>query len=163
MLSKKIFMLSLIVAISSNNCIGKDNALLWNIPEDMKHFKDITNEHVVLMGKNTWESIPSKFRPLPNRKNIVVTRDKNYVVPESVEVYSSIEEALKKYKNENLFIIGGASIYKQTIEQADKLFITEVHKRVDGDAFFPEIDKSVWEEIKREDNDEFSFVEYAHK
>jgi len=156
-------MLSLIAAISENNCIGKDNSLPWNIPEDMKHFKDITTGHIVLMGRNTWESIPEKFRPLPNRKNIVITRDIKYMVPEGVEVYSSIDEALEKYKNENVFIIGGASIYKQTIDQADKLYITEVHQQVDGDAFFPEIDKNVWQEVEREDHEGFSFVRYIRK
>ena len=156
-------MLSLIAAISENNCIGKDNSLPWNIPEDMKHFKDITTGHIVLMGRNTWESIPEKFRPLPNRKNIVITRDIKYMVPKGVEVYSSIDEALEKYKKQDLFIIGGASIYKQTIEKADKLFITEVHQFVDGDAFFPEIDKNVWQEVEREDHEGFSFVRYIRK
>ena len=153
-------MLSLIAAISENNCIGKNNTLPWNIPEDMKHFKDITSGNVVLMGRNTWESIPEKFRPLPNRKNIVVTRKENYVVPEGVELYSSIEEPLDKYKKENLFVIGGASIYKQTIDKADTLYITEVHRQVDGDAFFPEIDKQVWQEKSREKHDGFDFVLY---
>ncbi|PIZ95957.1 MAG: hypothetical protein COX80_02880 [Candidatus Magasanikbacteria bacterium CG_4_10_14_0_2_um_filter_33_14] len=153
-------MLSLIAAISENNCIGKDNSLPWNIPEDMKHFKDITTGHIVLMGRNTWESIPEKFRPLPNRKNIVITRDIKYMVPEGVEVYSSIDEALEKYKNENVFIIGGASIYKQTIDQADKLYITEVHQQVDGDAFFPEIDKNLFKEIERKKHEGFDFVLY---
>ncbi|OGH85416.1 MAG: hypothetical protein A2493_01695 [Candidatus Magasanikbacteria bacterium RIFOXYC12_FULL_33_11] len=153
-------MLSLIAAISENNCIGKDNALLWDIPEDMKHFKNVTFGHIVLMGRNTWESIPEKFRPLPNRKNIVITRDMNYEVPEGVEIYSSIDEALERYKNENVFIIGGSSIYKQTIEKAEQLFITEVHKVVDGDVFFPEIDKNLFKEIEREKHEGFDFVLY---
>ncbi|MFA7245120.1 MAG: dihydrofolate reductase [Candidatus Magasanikbacteria bacterium] len=156
-------MLSLIAAISENNCIGKNNALPWNIKEDMKHFKEITSGNIVLMGRNTWESIPERFRPLPNRKNIVITRDENYLLPENVEKYFSIEEALEKYKNENVFIIGGASIYKQTIDIADKLYITEVHKTFDGDVFFPEINKNIWKEVGREDFGEFSFVEYSHK
>jgi len=156
-------MLSLIAAVAQNNCIGKKNDLPWNIPEDLKHFKDITSGHIVLMGRNTWESIPEKFRPLPNRKNIVITRDIKYMVPKGVEVYSSIDEALEKYKKQDLFIIGGASIYKQTIEKADKLFITEVHQFVDGDAFFPEIDKNVWQEVEREDHEGFSFVRYIRK
>lgn len=156
-------MLSLIAAISQNNCIGKDNTLPWNIPEDLKHFKDITTGYIVLMGRNTWESIPEKFRPLSNRKNIVVTRDKYYMVPEGVEVYSSIDEALEKYKNKDVFVVGGASIYKQTIAKADRLFITEVKQFVDGDAFFPEIERQVWKEVDREDFNGFSFVEYSHK
>ena len=156
-------MLSIIVAISENNCIGKNNALPWNIREDMKHFKDVTSGSIVLMGRNTWESIPVKFSPLSNRKNIVVTRDENYEVPENVEIYSSIDEALEKYKSENVFIIGGASIYKQTIDKADQLFITEVHQFVDGDTFFPEIDKNVWQEVEREDHEGFSFVRYIRK
>jgi len=153
-------MLSIIVAISENNCIGKDNALPWNIPEDLKHFKDITNGHAVLMGQNTWESIPEKFRPLPNRKNIVITREKDYKVPENVEVYNSLDGALEKYKNQDLFVVGGASIYAQTICKVDQLFITEVHQFVDGDTFFPEIDKNIWKEISREKHDGFDFVLY---
>lgn len=156
-------MISLIAAISQNNSIGKDNTLPWNIPEDLKHFKDVTSGHIVLMGRNTWESIPEKFRPLSNRKNIVITSDKYYMVPTGVEVYSSIDEVLEKYKNQDVFVVGGASIYKQTIEKADKLFITEVQQFVDGDTFFPEIDKKIWKEIEREDKDGFSFVEYSHK
>ena len=153
-------MLSLIAAIAQNNCIGKDNQLPWNIPEDMKHFKDLTKGHVVLMGRNTWESIPKKFRPLPNRTNIVITRNKEYKVPEGVEVYSSIEEVLEKHKGKLVFSIGGASIYKQTIDLADTLYITHVHKDVDGDTFFPNIDKSIWKEVEREDREDFSFVVY---
>ncbi|MFA7314881.1 MAG: dihydrofolate reductase [Candidatus Magasanikbacteria bacterium] len=154
-------MLSLIAAVSSNNCIGKNNALPWDIPEDLKHFKDITDGHAVLMGQNTWESIPEKFRPLPNRKNIVLTKEKDYKVPGNVDVYNSIDEALEKYKNKDLFVIGGASIYAQTINKVDQLFITEVHQFVDGDTFFPEIDKNVWKEVSREKHEGFDFVNYS--
>jgi len=93
-------MLSLIAAISENNCIGKDNALLWDIPEDMKHFKNVTFGHIVLMGRNTWESIPEKFRPLPNRKNIVVTLDKNYQAKGCETRYSlDIHQLMKLLKD----------------------------------------------------------------
>lgn len=153
-------MISLIAAIAKNNCIGKDNQLLWNIPEDMKHFKDLTTGQVVLMGRKTWESIPEKFRPLPNRTNIIITRDESYQVPAGVEVYSSIDKAIANHKDESIFIIGGAQIYQQTIDMADKLCITHVNQDCDGDAFFPKINPNVWQETGREDHDGFSFVTY---
>jgi len=156
-------MIALIAAISTNNCIGKDNTLPWHIPEDLKHFKEITTGHSVLMGRNTWESIPDKFRPLPNRHNIIITSDKDYALPEGVEKHTSLDEALTAYKDKDVYVIGGASIYKQTIDRADQLYITEVHKMVDGDTFFPEIDTHMWQEVEREKHDGFSFVVYKKK
>jgi dihydrofolate reductase len=155
-------MLSLIAAISKNNCIGKNNKLPWDIPEDMKHFVKITKNKTVLMGRKTWESIPAKFRPLPNRTNIIITRNLEYKqqVPEDVEVYTSIEEAVNNHPDEEVVVIGGGQIYKQTIDIADKLYITHVNMTVDGDAFFPEIDIKKWQEIDRENHDKFSFVNY---
>ena len=155
-------MLSLIAAVAENNCIGKSNTLPWYLPEDLKHFKKLTTDKAVLMGRKTWESIPEKFRPLPNRVNVVISRQK-LTLPPGVELYHSVDEALAAHKNDEVFVIGGAEIYRQTIEQADTLYITEVKKIVEGDAFFPVIDNNVWRETEREEHAEFSFVIYHRK
>jgi len=152
--------LSLIAAIAENNCIGKNNSLPWHIPEDLKHFKEITSGKIVLMGRKTWESIPEKFRPLPKRTNIVITRQKDFSVPAGVEVYQEIEPALAAHPDEEIVVIGGAEIYRQTVDWADRLYITEVDQTVDGDAFFPEIAPTLWKEVEREKYDGFSFVNY---
>lgn len=153
-------MLSLIAAVAKNNCIGIDNKLPWHIPEDFDHFKKLTDGKVVVMGRKTWESLPEKFRPLPNRKNVVVTRQLNYPVPAGVEIYSSPEEAITAHANDDIMICGGAQLYAQTIHRADRLFITEIHRDVDGDAFFPPIDKTLWRETAREPHDGFTFIMY---
>ncbi len=152
--------LSLIAAISENNCIGKNNALLWHIPEDMKHFKEITIGKTVMMGRKTWESLPEKYRPLPKRTNIVVTRQTNYTVPENAFCYPSIESALAVHGDNEIMVIGGGQIYAATIDMADTIYITHVHRVVEGDVFFPSIDMSKWKEVEREDREEFSFVTY---
>lgn len=153
-------MLTLIAAISSNNCIGKNGELPWHIPEDLAHFKSLTNGHTVLMGRKTWESIPEKYRPLPGRKNIVISRSTAYEVPPGVEVFDSIEHALEAHSDDDVYIIGGASMYEATIGIADALEITHVDREVDGDTFFPDIDMSVWHEVSRKGHDGFSFVRY---
>ncbi len=153
-------MISLIAAVSENNCIGKKNTLPWHIPEDLLHFKKITTGNTVLMGRKTWESIPEKFRPLPNRKNIIISSQKNMVIPEGVALFHSLEDALAANQDEDIFVIGGATIYAQTIDLADTLYITEVHKHIDGDAFFPAFDKQIWKETERENHENFSFVTY---
>jgi len=157
-------MLSLICAISKNNCIGKNNQLPWHIPEDLKHFKEITSGKTVLMGRKTFESILGYLgKPLPKRTNIVITRNTNYEVPKGVLVYNSVKDALEKHKDENIFVIGGAGIYKQTIDLADKLYITHVNEEIDGDAFFPKIDSDVWEEVEVKEHENFSFITYLRK
>ncbi len=152
--------LSLIAAVSKNNCIGKNGKLPWHLPEDLLHFKKLTTGKIVLMGRKTWESLPEQFRPLPNRKNIVVTRQTDFKVPAGVEFFSEIKEVLEKYGNSEIMVIGGAEIYLQTIDLADNLYITQVHQTVDGDAFFPNIDPAVWKEIERVDEFGLSFVTY---
>lgn len=152
--------ITLIAAIAKNNCIGKNGSLPWRIPEDMAHFKDLTMGYPVIMGRKTWESIPEKFRPLPGRHNIVVTRQEAYPLPENVERASSLEEALLMHATEDLFVIGGAEIYRASMDRADRLEITHVHQDVDGDTFFPEIPEATWHEAAREDHDGFSFVTY---
>ena len=153
-------MIALIFAASKNNCIGKDGKLPWHLPEDMKRFRDLTMGKTVLMGRKTWESLPEKFRPLPGRNNIVITRQANYNVPPGVHLHSSIESALTVHADEDIIVIGGAEIYSQTINKADTLYVTHVDQVVEGDAFCPVIDPQQWKETEREDYDEFSFVTY---
>jgi dihydrofolate reductase len=141
--------ISIIVAIAENNVIGNKNALPWHLPADLKHFKKITTGHTVIMGQNTYESIG---KPLPQRKNIVLSFDKRYRAPGCIVVHS-VEESIRAAsteKEKEVFIIGGASIYKQTIGIADKLYITKVHHKFAGDVFFPEIDMSKWKTISSE-------------
>jgi len=167
-------MISLIAGIGKNNEIGKGNTLLFNMPADMKHFRDTTRGHSVVMGRKTFESLPNGA--LPNRRNIVITRDTEYNkdLPAeqagNIEIVHSLEQALKLFENtdEEVFIIGGAEIYKQAIEKADKLYITHIDSEdSEANAFFPIIDREIWQETKREDfrKDEnnpfdYSFVEY---
>lgn len=157
-------MISIICAVADNNCIGKNNTLLWHIPEDMKKFRELTTGKTVVMGRNTWFSLPEKFRPLPNRKNVVLTFEPNDEFPEGVEKYSRLEDALAAHKDElEVMIIGGAMIYKAAMPLADRLYITHVNQSPDGDVFFPEIDTAEWEETSRENHEGFSFVVYERK
>lgn len=142
-------MISIIVAVSDDWGIGKDNELLWHISEDLKRFKRLTLGKTVVMGKKTWESLPR--RPLPGRKNVVLTDNPNESIENSVTAYS-IEDALGKCeKNEEIFIIGGGSIYRQFMQVADRLYITHVHKKAAADIYFPEIDLNVWEVTEKEE------------
>jgi|SRR3989338_4961275 len=153
-------MISLIAAVSAGNVIGHANNLPWHIPEDIAYFKKLTIGKIVLMGRKTWESIPAKFRPLPKRKNIVITRQPNYPVPAGVAVFATIKAALSAHAGEEIMVIGGAEIYRQTIDRAATLYITHIRREFAGDTFFPEIDKNVWHEAEREDHEWFSFVTY---
>lgn len=153
---------SLIAAIAENNCIGQKNKLPWNIPDDLEHFKKLTMGNTCLMGQATFESILGYLKkPLPGRKTAVLTIDKNFKAPEDVRIFYSIDSAWDALKNENVFVCGGASIYRQTIDKVNTLYITHVHKTADGDAFFPEINKKIWRESEREDHEGFSFVTYT--
>ncbi|MFI5148932.1 MAG: dihydrofolate reductase [Bacteroidia bacterium] len=140
--------ISIIAAISDNNVLGKDNKLIWHLPADLKHFKELTNGHHMIMGRKTWESIGSK--PLPGRTSIVITRDKNYKAEGCILVHS-LEEALESAKGqEEVFVIGGAEIYRQAMDKASKLYITRVHHKFEGDTFFPEIGKEWFEAINND-------------
>lgn len=153
---------SLIAAVAENNCIGIKNKLPWNIPEDLQRFKDLTMGKTCLMGQATFESILGYLgKPLPGRKTVVVTLDKEYKAPENVRIFHSLDDAFEKLKDEDVYVCGGASIYRQTINRVDTLYITHIHQVVDGDVFFPEIDKTVWRETAREDHEGFGFVEYG--
>lgn len=152
---------SLIAAIAKNNCIGVKNKIPWNIPEDFQYFKKTTMGKTCVMGQATFESIIGYIgKPLPGRKNVVVTLDKNYQALEGVRIFNSLDEVFEKLKDEDVFICGGASIYRQTIDKVDTLYITHVNQEFDGDVFFPEIDQNIWKETWREDHDGFSFVIY---
>lgn len=154
-------MFSIIAAVAKNNCIGKNNKIPWNIPEDFQYFKKITLGKTVLMGEKTFQSILNYLgKPLPGRKTVVLTRNSNFLPREGVRVFNSLEEAFEKLKNEDVFVCGGANIYAQTINLVDKLYITWVNQEPDGDVFFPKIDEKNWQETWREDHDGFSFVIY---
>jgi dihydrofolate reductase len=159
-------MITVIAAIASNKALGKDNDLIWHLPADLKRFKKVTTGHYILMGRNTYESIG---RPLPNRTTIIITRNKNYF-KEGCLIANSLEQAIEMAKPAaQIFIIGGAQIYKETIAKnvAVQLDITLVHHSFEADVFFPEIDPKIWEEVAREDykadekNEyDYSFVSY---
>src|SRR3954465_7549819 len=130
--------ISLIVAVGSNNAIGKNNTLIWHLPADMKFFKEKTTGHCIITGRKNYESIPEKFRPLPNRTNIVITRQKDYQAPGAI-VTDSIEKALElaeKSGDEEIFIIGGAEIFRQCINITDRIYLTKIHHSFEGDVFF---------------------------
>ena len=142
-------MISIIVAIAENMAIGKNNDLLWHVPADLKRFKQITSGHPVVMGKRTWESLPRK--PLPNRRNIVITDIQGEEI-EGCEMAYSIEEAIAKCNpSDETFIIGGASVYRQFLPYTHRLYLTLVHKSFEADVFFPEIDFSQWKCVSKED------------
>ena len=158
-------MITLIAAISTNNALGKDNDLIWRIPADLKRFKKVTTGHPILMGRNTFESIG---KPLPNRTSVIITRNNHYK-KEGCLIANSLEEAIAFTEGKDAFIIGGAQVYKQALENnlIDQLDITRVHHEFEADVFFPEIDPIVWKEISREDfladeknGYDYSFISY---
>ena len=139
--------LTIIAAVSINNIIGNKNKLIWKLSNDLKRFKNLTINHSVIMGRKTFESLPN---PLPDRDNIVITRDTNYSKP-NIQVCSSIEDAINLTKTDTQpFIIGGGEIYTQTINIVDRIELTRVHEEFDGDAYFPEIPLDIFELINEE-------------
>ena len=154
-------MVKIIVATSKNKVIGDSNSLIWHLPADLKRFKELTTGNPIVMGRKTYESIG---RPLPNRRNIIITRDVKYDV-EGCEVVNSLEEALMICNN-NCFIIGGGEIYKQSMSIADQIYLTLVHEDFEGDTEFPEIG-SEWKMVTSQDFEpdeknkhKYSFIEY---
>jgi len=147
----------IIVAMSKNRVIGNNNSLIWNLPSDLKRFKRLTTGNTIVMGRKTYESIG---RPLPNRRNIIITRKKSEI--KDCEVVNSITEALMLCNND-CFIIGGGEIYKQSIDIAEKIYLTLIDEEFEGDTFFPEI-SSEWKEVSIENTNEnklnYSFIEY---
>ncbi|TYQ00370.1 dihydrofolate reductase [Tenacibaculum adriaticum] len=162
-------MITIIAAIGKNNALGKNNDLIWHLPADLKRFKKVTSGHHILMGRNTFESIG---KPLPNRTTIIITRNNNYFV-DGCLIANSLNDAIDLAReDEEVFIIGGAQIYKQAIKNSlvEKLDITYVHEEFEADVYFPEIDLTVWEEVARENfkadeknKHDYSFVSYKRK
>ena len=156
--------LILIAALARDRVIGKDNRLLWHLPEDMKHFKSLTQGHPVIMGRKTWESLPEKFRPLPGRQNIVITRNIRYEAA-GARVTASLTEALSACSSAELaFVIGGAEIYALALPLADRMELTEIDATFAGDAWFPPWREDEWivtqREPRRYDHSDGSF-DYA--
>ncbi len=151
----------LIAAIARNGVIGRDNRLLWNLPEDMAHFKALTQGHAVLMGRKTWESLPARFRPLPGRRNIVISRQAGYAAP-GAELAPSLDAALALVAGQtSVFVIGGADIYRQALPLADRLELTEIDLEPEGDASFPIWDRGQWRETARHANRSETGLAYA--
>ncbi|MFA0960960.1 dihydrofolate reductase [Roseivirga sp. BDSF3-8] len=160
---------SIIVAKSENNVIGKDNDLVWKMPADLKHFRTTTTGHFIVMGRKTLEATQ---KPLPGRTSIVITRQQDFRA-EGCLVVNSLEEAYalgEKYRQEELFILGGGEIYKQAMTSADKIYLTEIKETFKGDTYFPEIDYTIWKEVKREEHKadeknphDYAFIELVRK
>ncbi|HEV8515638.1 MAG TPA: dihydrofolate reductase [Cyclobacteriaceae bacterium] len=160
----------MIAALARNGVIGKANDLPWHLPDDMKFFMQTTKGHHVIMGRKNYESLPEKFRPLPNRTSIVVTRQHDYKAPGCIVVHQ-LEDGVKmaaKNGEPELFIIGGSEIYKLAMPIADKLYLTEIDAEIEGDTFFPSYKKESWREISRQhhssdDRHQFSFDFVVYK
>lgn len=157
-------MIALVAAVAKNGVIGSKNQLPWHLPEDLKRFKELTVGKTVLMGRKTFEAILRRNgKPLPNRKNVVVTRQVGYTVPHGVLVYHSVNDALDSLKNEDIYVIGGGEIYTQTIGKADILYITRVERDAVGDAHFPPFSSNEWTLTKEEPHGNFTFTTYTRK
>lgn len=164
--------ISLIAAYTRNYVIGKNNSLPWHLPDDMKYFMQTTSRHPVIMGRKNFESIPEKFRPLPNRQNIIVTRQRDLRAA-GCDVVHSLPDAFRKAESsgaDEVFVIGGAEIYQQALPHAHRLYITEIHAELEGDTFFPEWQKTTWTEVSRKPHPvdarhvfNFDFVIYVRK
>lgn len=164
----------IIVAVDRNYGIGKNNDLMWHLPDDMKFFKQKTLGHVVVMGRKNWDSIPPRFRPFSERENVVLTRNKDFTA-EGVIVCNSMEDCLRAYEQESdriIYIIGGGEIYRQALEtgKVDEMLITRIDAEYDADTFFPDFDHSEWEEeiLDTHEKDEkhahaFTFYKYTRK
>ncbi len=155
-------MITLIAAAAENNALGKDNQLVWHLPNDFKRFKQITSGHYIIMGRKTFESFP---KPLPNRTHVIITRQKNYSIEGCIVVHS-MEEAIEICpKNEDLFVIGGAEIYNQSIHFADKIELTRVHANFEADAYFPEINSMDWQLVfeEKHSKDEKHNFDYTYQ
>ncbi len=150
--------LTLVAAHDPNLVIGNNGGLPWRYPEDLKHFKNVTLGNTIIMGRGVFEELNEV--PLPGRKNIVLSTSATY---DNVDTYKSLEAALKVVEDEEVFIIGGGVLYRQTIGMADKLIITEIKKEYEGDTFFPEYRDDIgsrWKEVSRDDREELAFVDY---
>jgi dihydrofolate reductase len=146
--------ISFVVAMDRNRLIGADGNLPWRLPDDMKHFRRVTMGKPVLMGRVTYESIPERFRPLPGRNNIILTRQEDYVAPDCLVVHS-LDEALASAPDQpELMVIGGAQIFEQLLPQADRLYLTLIDGEFEGNVYFPELDMGQWQERSRQTHDQ---------
>ena len=152
--------LSLIAAIARNGVIGIDNRLPWHLPADLKHFKALTTGNTVIMGRKTWDSLPAKFRPLPGRRNIVVTRNAAFRA-EGADVAASLPAAVALAESNVAFVIGGAELYRAALPLADRLELTEIDADYAGDTGFPERDPTLWREPAREAQVDAAGLRYA--
>lgn len=152
--------MTIIAALTKNHVIGKENTLIWNIPEDMKHFRKVTSGNVIIMGRKTFDSIG---KPLPNRINIVVSRSQKNI--EGADVFSDISSAIEHAKtyNKEIFIIGGASIYEQALPFANKMLLSWIKKEYQGDAYFPKFGEKEWKRAEIKEFDDFTLVIYERK
>ncbi|OGT36540.1 MAG: dihydrofolate reductase, partial [Gammaproteobacteria bacterium RIFCSPHIGHO2_12_FULL_38_14] len=161
MIKKLSIKLSAIAAMADDRLIGKNNRLPWHLPADFKHFKSLTTGHIVIMGRRTYESIG---KPLPNRTNIVITRNTSFEAPGCI-IMNSIDDAIQfaaQGTETEIFILGGEAIYKACIPYLDRIYLTLVHHHFEGDAYFPILDASVWVETKREDHSADEHNPYAY-
>lgn len=158
--------LVLVAAVAENGVIGVDGDMPWHLPEDLKHFKETTMGHPVIMGRTTYESIVAGLgEPLPGRTNIVLT-SRDLDVPEGVEVAHGIEEVLdiaRAVDDEVAYIVGGATVYEQLIDRADRMILTEIDATYEGDTYFPEWNEAAWREVAHDDGDGFAFVTYERR
>jgi dihydrofolate reductase len=160
--------LSLIAAVAKNGVIGAGNDLVWREPQDQRHFSQTTHGHAVVMGRKTWQSLPPKYRPLPGRRNVVVTRDAGFAAP-GAECVAGLEAALALLAGApQVYVIGGAELYAAALPRADELVLTEIEADIEGDTRFPDWDRSQWVEQQREphtaaDGTRFDYVLYERR
>jgi dihydrofolate reductase len=158
--------ISLVAAVAQGSVIGRDGTIPWRIPEDARRFREVTIGHPVVMGRRTWESLPDRFRPLPGRRNVVVTRNPDWHA-DAAERAGSLDDALRLLEGaERVSVIGGAQMYAEALPLADELLLTEIDLEVEGDTFFPDWDRGLFDESSREehvseDGIPFAFVRYA--
>ena len=154
-------MVSLIVAKSKNNVIGNKGRIPWYIPNDLKRFKELTTNNVVIMGRKTFESLPKEYRPLPNRVNIILSNDKSYNKNCCI-VCDNLKTAIKKAgNNKKIFIIGGGEVYKEGLKYADRVYVTEVDGEFEGDTYSPKLN-SHWKEVNREEKEGYRFIDLVY-
>jgi len=160
--------ISLVAAVARGGVIGRDGTVPWHLPEDMARFRALTMGHPVVMGRRTWDSLPERFRPLPGRRNVVVTRNEAWRA-DGAERASSLDDALRLLEGEpHVFVIGGGELYRQALPLADELLLTELDLDVEGDTFFPPYGQSTFEELSRDrrvtaDGRAFAFVKYVRR
>lgn len=153
-------MIAIVVAVAENNVIGKDNQLIWHLPADLRFFKNLTMGHPIIMGRKTYESIG---KPLPGRTTVIITRQQDFEAPGCI-VVNSIDEAIAKAQtiDQDVYIIGGAEIYKQALAKTDTIYLTRVHHTFDGDTFFPELDGADWEVTSEEKHEPDEKNKYSY-